>query len=100
MRPNSRAPWTRSRTGPPCWPGSDSSPAARAPSSPTLGLPAREHLHTRLARQRDQFGEHLDQDRAALDTLLDADAPTGILWRPDTFCLTATTVHTTRSRTA
>jgi SAM-dependent methyltransferase len=66
-----------------------------------LGLPAREYLHTRLARQRDQFGEHLDdQDRAALDILLDADASTGILWRPDTFCLTATTVHTTRSRTA
>ncbi|MFE7424915.1 class I SAM-dependent methyltransferase [Streptomyces sp. NPDC057545] len=66
-----------------------------------LGLPAREYLHTRLARQRDQFGQHLDdQDRAALDTLLDADAPTGILWRPDAFYLTATTVHTARSHAA
>ncbi|WP_335941401.1 class I SAM-dependent methyltransferase [Streptomyces sp. PTD5-9] len=66
-----------------------------------LGLPAREYLRTRLARQRDQFGERLDdQDRAALDTLLDADAPAGILWRPDTFYLTATTVHTARSCTA
>ncbi|MFE7040040.1 class I SAM-dependent methyltransferase [Streptomyces atratus] len=66
-----------------------------------LGLPAREYLRTRLARQRDQFGEHLnDEDRTALDALLHADAPTGILWRPDAFYLTATTVHTARSRTA
>lgn len=66
-----------------------------------LGLPAREYLRTRLARQRDQFGEHLDdQDRAALDALLAADAPTGILWRPDAFYLTATTVHTARACTA
>ncbi|MDK0524245.1 class I SAM-dependent methyltransferase [Streptomyces sp. ML-6] len=62
-----------------------------------LGLPAREYLHTRLARQRDQFGEHLDdQDRAVLDALLDTEGPTGILWRSDAFYLTATTVHTAR----
>ncbi|WP_327276795.1 methyltransferase domain-containing protein [Streptomyces sp. NBC_01224] len=66
-----------------------------------LGLPAREYLHTRLARQRDQFGEHLnDEDRATVEALLHADAPTSILWRPDAFYLTATTVHTARACTA
>ncbi|MFB6713149.1 MULTISPECIES: class I SAM-dependent methyltransferase [unclassified Streptomyces] len=66
-----------------------------------LGLPAREYLRTRLARQRDQFGEHLnDEDRATVEALLHADAPTSILWRPDAFYLTATTVHTARACTA
>lgn len=63
-----------------------------------LGLPAREYLHTRLARQRDQFGEYLnDEDRTTVEALLHADAPTSILWRPDAFYLTATTVHTARA---
>ena len=62
-----------------------------------LGLTAREHLHAQLSRQRDQIGDRLDaEDRAALDTLLDADSPSGILWRPDAFYLTALTVHTAR----
>ena len=63
-----------------------------------LGLPAREYLHTRLARQRDQLGEYLnDEDRTTVEALLHADAPTSILWRPDAFYLTATTVHTARA---
>ncbi|MCX4775048.1 trans-aconitate 2-methyltransferase [Streptomyces sp. NBC_01285] len=63
-----------------------------------LGLPAREYLHTRLARQRDQFDEYLnDEDRTTVEALLHADAPTSILWRPDAFYLTATTVHTARA---
>lgn len=63
-----------------------------------LGLPAREYLHTRLARQRDQLGEYLnDEDRTTVEALLHADTPTSILWRPDAFYLTATTVHTARA---
>ncbi|WP_406200801.1 class I SAM-dependent methyltransferase [Kitasatospora sp. NBC_01560] len=62
-----------------------------------LGLPGREHLHTQLSRRRDQLGELLDAaDREALDALLDREAPTGILARPDAFYLTAITVHTAR----
>ncbi|MCB5912345.1 class I SAM-dependent methyltransferase [Streptomyces pinistramenti] len=63
-----------------------------------LDLPAREHLHIHLTRLRDQLGEHLDTaDRTTLECLIDGDARTGILWRPDAFYLAATTVHTARA---
>ncbi|OEU85362.1 SAM-dependent methyltransferase [Streptomyces abyssalis] len=62
-----------------------------------LGPEARAHLRDRLERNRETLGEWLDPDDArVLDTLLDADAPTGILNRPDAFYLTATTVHAGR----
>ncbi|MFL0392811.1 MULTISPECIES: hypothetical protein [Streptomyces] len=38
-----------------------------------------------------------EEDLTTLDALVDPDAPTGILWRPDAFYLTATTVHTARA---
>ncbi|GAA0394547.1 methyltransferase [Streptomyces luteireticuli] len=63
-----------------------------------LGLPAREHLHGYLTRLRDRAGDRLDaEDRAVLERLVDGDACTGILWRPDAFYLSATTVHTARA---
>ncbi|MFF7453542.1 class I SAM-dependent methyltransferase [Kitasatospora sp. NPDC008115] len=58
----------------------------------------REFLHVQLARRREQFAGLLDaDDRAALDALLDRDAPAGILNRPDAFYLAALTVHTARA---
>ncbi|GGO52269.1 SAM-dependent methyltransferase [Streptomyces daqingensis] len=63
-----------------------------------LGETARSHLHARLSRERASFEEELDEeDRATLDALLDEEAPTGIMHRPDAFYLTATTVHTGRA---
>ncbi|MGW2249586.1 class I SAM-dependent methyltransferase [Kitasatospora sp. NPDC001660] len=63
-----------------------------------LAAPAREHLHAQLARLHDQLADHLDpQDAATLAALLDEDAPTGILHRPDAFYLSAMTVHTARA---
>ncbi|MER6360129.1 methyltransferase domain-containing protein [Kitasatospora sp. NPDC001527] len=63
-----------------------------------LDAPAREFLHVQLARRREQLADLLDEaDLAALDALLDRDAPTGILSRPDAFYLTALTVHTARA---
>ncbi|MFD5918754.1 class I SAM-dependent methyltransferase [Kitasatospora sp. NPDC058201] len=63
-----------------------------------LDGPAREYLHVSLAQRRDQLAEQLDaDDRAVLDALLDPEAPTGILTRPDAFYLTAVTVHTARA---
>ncbi|MFE9765306.1 methyltransferase [Streptomyces sp. NPDC005808] len=62
-----------------------------------LGLPARRHLHTRLRRMLAALGDGLDLvDRLTVEQLLDGDACTGILWRPDAFYLTAVTVHTAR----
>ncbi len=59
-----------------------------------LGAQGREHLHSILTRSREVLAEHLDADDvAALDALLDDDAPTSVLRRPDAFYLTATTVH-------
>lgn len=59
-----------------------------------LDTRARSHLHARLARYRDTLADTLDTDDVlVLDALLDEDAPTGILHRPDAFYLTATTVH-------
>ncbi|MFF2352851.1 class I SAM-dependent methyltransferase [Kitasatospora sp. NPDC058115] len=63
-----------------------------------LDTPAREFLYVQLARRREQFADLLDDaDLAALDALLDRDAPTGILARPDAFYLAALTVHTARA---
>ncbi|MFE2105657.1 class I SAM-dependent methyltransferase [Kitasatospora sp. NPDC059463] len=63
-----------------------------------LDTPAREFLYVQLARRREQFADLLDgTDLAALDALLDRDAPTGILARPDAFYLAALTVHTARA---
>ncbi|MEU8139415.1 class I SAM-dependent methyltransferase [Streptodolium elevatio] len=63
-----------------------------------LGLAAREQLHNHLTRLRSLLDTELDaQDRETLDRLVDDGAPTGILWRPDAFYLTATTVHTARA---
>ncbi|MGP3976711.1 class I SAM-dependent methyltransferase [Streptomyces sp. 8N114] len=65
-----------------------------------LALPAREHLHNHLTRLRHQLAPYLDEeDLTTLDHLLHGDACTGILWRPDAFFLTATTIHTARSCT-
>jgi SAM-dependent methyltransferase len=62
-----------------------------------LGLSARRHLHTRLHRLLAALGDRLDLvDRLTVEQLLDGDACTGILWRPDAFYLTAVTVHTAR----
>ncbi|MFF5972939.1 class I SAM-dependent methyltransferase [Streptomyces sp. NPDC012769] len=62
-----------------------------------LELAARRHLHTWLGRLLDEVGERLDTvDRLTVEQLLDGDACTGILWRPDAFYLTAVTVHTAR----
>ncbi|MFF8770120.1 class I SAM-dependent methyltransferase [Kitasatospora sp. NPDC015120] len=63
-----------------------------------LDTPVREFLHVQLTRRREQFAGLLDDaDLAALDALLDRDAPTGILARPDAFYLAALTVHTARA---
>ncbi|MFD9636028.1 class I SAM-dependent methyltransferase [Streptomyces violascens] len=60
-----------------------------------LGEQARTFLHAQLSRLRETMSESLDaEDRKTLDALLDADAPEGILRRPDAFLLAATTVHT------
>ncbi|MET9953716.1 methyltransferase [Streptomyces sp. NPDC006339] len=62
-----------------------------------LDLAPRRHLHTRLARLLDELGDRLDPvDRLTVEQLLDGDARTGILWRPDAFYLAAITVHTAR----
>ncbi|MFD0277798.1 class I SAM-dependent methyltransferase [Kitasatospora sp. NPDC127111] len=62
-----------------------------------LPAAAREHLHAQLDRRRAQVAGGLDaEDLATLDALLDRDAPTGVLNRPDAFYLTAVTVHTGR----
>ncbi|MFC5662974.1 class I SAM-dependent methyltransferase [Kitasatospora misakiensis] len=63
-----------------------------------LDASAREFLHVQLSRRREQLDEQLDAgDRAVLDALLDREAPTGILTRPDAFYLAAITVHTARA---
>ncbi|MCX2968954.1 class I SAM-dependent methyltransferase [Streptomyces sp. TRM70308] len=63
-----------------------------------LDLPAREYLYDHLTWLRDQVGGRLDPaDRETLNHLLDGDACTGILWRPDAFYLAALTVHTART---
>ncbi|MFV0130220.1 class I SAM-dependent methyltransferase [Streptomyces sp. HMX112] len=65
-----------------------------------LELSAREHLHSHLSRLLERIGDRLDaEDRAVLERLVDGDACTGILWRPDAFYLAATTVHTARACT-
>lgn len=62
-----------------------------------LGPEAREYLHTYLTRMRERLADRLSaEDLDTLDRLLDDDAPTGIMWRPDAFFLMATTVHTAR----
>ncbi|MFG3346476.1 class I SAM-dependent methyltransferase [Streptomyces sp. NPDC048018] len=62
-----------------------------------LDLAPRRHLHTRLRRVLDELGDRLDLvDRLTVEQLLDGDACTGILWRPDAFYLSAVTVHTAR----
>lgn len=58
---------------------------------------ARRHLYDRLERARDTLGEWLTpEDTRVLNALLDDEAPTGVLHRPDAFYLTATTVHAGR----
>jgi SAM-dependent methyltransferase len=62
-----------------------------------LDLAARRHLHTRLRRLLAEIGDQLDLvDRLTLQQLVEGDACTGILWRPDAFYLAAVTVHTAR----
>ena len=59
---------------------------------------ARAHLHAQLTRDREVLDERLDaEDMLVVDALLDKEAPTGIMHRPDAFYLTATTVHTGRA---
>lgn len=63
-----------------------------------LDLPAREFLHHRLTGQLEMVGDRLDaQDRATLEQLVDEQADTGVLRRPDVFLLDADTVHTARA---
>ncbi|MFC4492763.1 class I SAM-dependent methyltransferase [Streptomyces ovatisporus] len=58
----------------------------------------RSQLRTHLSREREAFDEQLDaEDKRTLEALLDEDAPTGIMHRPDVFYLAATTVHTGRA---
>ena len=60
-----------------------------------LGATARGYLHGHLTRLREVMDESMDaQDGEALDTLLDPQAPEGIMHRPDAFLLSATTVFT------
>ncbi|MER7770171.1 class I SAM-dependent methyltransferase [Kitasatospora sp. NPDC096140] len=62
-----------------------------------LDRPTREYLHTQLRRLHDQLADSLlPEDRDTLEALLDEEAPTGILHRPDAFYLSAMTVHTAR----
>ncbi|MFF0276806.1 MULTISPECIES: class I SAM-dependent methyltransferase [unclassified Streptomyces] len=62
-----------------------------------LDVPVRRHLHARLRELLADLGERLDLvDRLTVEQLLDGDACTGVLWRPDAFYLTAVTVHTAR----
>ncbi|MGW2302699.1 class I SAM-dependent methyltransferase [Streptomyces sp. NPDC001809] len=62
-----------------------------------LDVPVRRHLHTRLRELLADLGDRLDLvDRLTVEQLLDGDACTGVLWRPDAFYLTAVTVHTAR----
>jgi SAM-dependent methyltransferase len=62
-----------------------------APVSPTV----RQHLHRRLAMLQGFVGDHATPaDQAALASLIDQDAPDGVLRRPDVFLLVASTVHT------
>lgn len=63
------------------------------------GEQVREYLHGHLRRVRDFYADRLaDDDVRTLDVLLDDSTPASIRRRPDTFCLTALTVHTARSR--
>jgi SAM-dependent methyltransferase len=62
-----------------------------APVSPAV----RRYLHRRLAMLQGLVGDRLTPaDEAALSTLLDQDAPDGVLRRPGVFLLEASTVHT------
>ena len=63
-----------------------------------LSMAAHEYLHTWLVHRRAQVGSLLDEeDRTTLERLVDGDACTGIIWRPDAFYRTAMTVHTARA---
>ena len=54
--------------------------------APPLTVEARRVLLGRLRRMREVFGERLDQeDREALEVLIDEDHPSGITQRPDAF---------------
>lgn len=58
----------------------------------------RQHLYGLLTRYREVLDERLEpEDMLVLDALLDEEAPTGIMQRPDAFYLAATTVHTGRA---
>ncbi|OLT29609.1 hypothetical protein BJF83_10710 [Nocardiopsis sp. CNR-923] len=60
----------------------------------------REYLRLHLTHVLGALGEGLDaEDRGTLEGLVDPDAPTGVLWRPDAFYLSAATVHTARACT-
>ncbi|MEV2275426.1 class I SAM-dependent methyltransferase [Nocardiopsis sp. NPDC049922] len=60
----------------------------------------REYLRLHLTHVLSALGGGLDaEDRATLERLVDPDVPTGVLWRPDAFYLSATTVHTARACT-
>jgi SAM-dependent methyltransferase len=59
---------------------------------------SRSWLHQRLTRLRSLVEGRVDAtDLAALDLLVDPDAPTGVLQHPDVYVLTATTVHTAQA---
>lgn len=59
-----------------------------------LSAAARDHVVTRLTREREVFGELLDaDDRAVLERLLDPEDPAGLHHRTDVYLLTARTVH-------
>ncbi|UED86034.1 class I SAM-dependent methyltransferase [Streptomyces profundus] len=88
------------------WPsmltGAGLAPVARRTFLTELPAPlpadARAYLRERLSRQREHVGDRLSrEDRSTLDALLDPEAASGILRRPDAFYLAASTVHVGRA---
>jgi SAM-dependent methyltransferase len=61
-----------------------------APVSPEV----RQYLHGRLATMGEMLGDRITAaDQATLAGLIDPESPDSVLWRPDVFLLSASTVH-------
>ena len=64
---------------------------------PPLDAKAREYIHQAFTRSRDILTDRLtEEDRTTLDRLLDPEDKSGLMHRPDTYVLTARTVHAAR----
>lgn len=62
-----------------------------------VSIAVHEYLQRRMAMLQSFVGDHVTEaDAAALSSLLDPEAPDGVLRRADLFLLTASTVHTAR----